>query len=515
MPIANRIAILSLLYTLTATNDVNVSAFTPTILARGRNRATGVVPAAAAAAAPLKHQWFRFAAESDNDYIEEDEDDDEDDEEDISLYEQTASSEFSSGSSSSSSITPSFPKPTDWGGEHDLLRSRLTDTQSGNNGPSRALFRSMTSESPNEAIMNFVSGASPEVVTAMSSAVQSLLGGLGYSAGGTGIEVIVKANGERLGNLCFQLQMTGYMFRNAEYVLAIRDLMNIQGSATMDDYKRAFDKLDNDNSGYIESKEIEALLKDVYNEDELPAFEVETFLQFFDSNRDGRISWEEFEKGLGVVADKTVAKKKNDNWKALSASATSEEMGVDDDENDWDEDEEDDDDEDVVLAEPTVSGMIQIEMKNGKVIEVEAKEYMKELKKEAAALKAALSREQGFDQEQEQQQPLQTQSTGIDPSPPSMGDARGIAAYISSLDGDIQSLTKGISQEVVEAMQMLVEFVLDGGPAGQGKKKVPNQKQLEMEIPGSALQQLALWQLVLGYKLRENEATGEYRKMLE
>jgi len=291
--------------------------------------------------------------------------------------------------------------------------------------------------------------------------------------------------------------------------------MNIQGSATMDDYKRAFDKLDNDNSGYIESKEIEALLKDVYNEDELPAFEVETFLQFFDSNRDGRISWEEFEKGLGVVADKTVAKKKNDNWKALSASATSEEMGVDDDENDWDEDEEDDDDEDVVLAEPTVSGMIQIEMKNGKVIEVEAKEYMKELKKEAAALKAALSREQGFDQEQEQQQPLQTQSTGIDPSPPSMGDARGIAAYISSLDGDIQSLTKGISQEVVEAMQMLVEFVLDGGPAGQGKKKVPNQKQLEMEIPGSALQQLALWQLVLGYKLRENEATGEYRKMLE
>jgi len=61
--------------------------------------------------------------------------------------------------------------------------------------------------------MNFVSGASPEVVTAMSSAVQSLLGGLGYSAGGTGIEVIVKANGERLGNLCFQLQMTGYMVR--------------------------------------------------------------------------------------------------------------------------------------------------------------------------------------------------------------------------------------------------------------------------------------------------------------
>ena len=226
MPIANRIAILSLFYTLTATNDVEVSAFTPTILAR-RNRATGVLPAPAAAAAPLKQPWSRFAKESNDDNEDEEdnydeEDDDDDDEEDISLYEQSASSEFtsspssinssSSSSSSSSSITPSFPKPTDWGGEYDLLRSRLTDSQSGNNGPSRALFRSMTSESPNEAIMNFVEGASPEVVGAMSSAVQSLLGGLGYSASGSkGIEVIVKANGERLGNLCFQLQMTGYM----------------------------------------------------------------------------------------------------------------------------------------------------------------------------------------------------------------------------------------------------------------------------------------------------------------
>jgi hypothetical protein len=224
MPIANRIAIFSLFYTLTATNDVEVSAFTPTILAR-RNRATGVLPAPAAAAAPLKQPWSRFAKESNDDNEDEEdnydeEDDDDDDEEDISLYEQSASSEFTSSPSSinsssrrsSRSITPSFPKPTDWGGEYDLLRSRLTDSQSGNNGPSRALFRSMTSESPNEAIMNFVEGASPEVVGAMSSAVQSLLGGLGYSASGSkGIEVIVKANGERLGNLCFQLQMTGYM----------------------------------------------------------------------------------------------------------------------------------------------------------------------------------------------------------------------------------------------------------------------------------------------------------------
>ncbi len=65
-------------------------------------------------------------------------------------------------------------------------------------------------------------------------------------------------------------------------------------------------------------------------------------------------------------------------------------------------------------------------------------------------------------------------------------------------------------------MKMLVDFVLDGGPGGSKSgmdKKAANE--IEMEIPGSALQQLALWQLVLGYKLRESEATGEYRKMLE
>ena len=58
-------------------------------------------------------------------------------------------------------------------------------------------------------------------------------------------------------------------FRNAEYVLVIRDLMNIQGSATLEDYKRAFNKIDDDDSGYIESKEIEALLEEVYSKDEL------------------------------------------------------------------------------------------------------------------------------------------------------------------------------------------------------------------------------------------------------
>jgi hypothetical protein len=92
----------------------------------------------------------------------------------------------------------------------------------------------------------------------------------------------------------------------------------------------------------------------------------------------------------------------------------------------------------------------------------------------------------------------------------------GIAQYIASLQGDVQSLTKGISPEVVEAMKMLIDFVLEGPASDRGKvTSFEGRKPVEMELPGSALQQLALWQLVIGYRLRETEATGDWRRMME
>mmetsp|Transcript_23682 Transcript_23682/g.35223 ORF Transcript_23682/g.35223 Transcript_23682/m.35223 type:complete len:536 (-) Transcript_23682:174-1781(-) len=439
----------------------------------------------------------------------EDEDDDEDDEEEESLYEQFASSEFLDKSSDNSNkITQSFSpssKPVDWGGEYDTLRSRFDDVKNNKIGPSNTLFRIMTSQTPNEAIMSFINDASPQVVTAMSSTVTNLLGGLTNPS--TGMEMIVKANGDKLGSLCFQLQMTGYMFRNAEYVLAIRDLMNINGKATLQDYKNAFDRLDKDQSGFIEANEVSDLLSDVYGEDKIPSFEVDAFLQFFDSNNDGRISWDEFERGLGVVAD---SKAKESRRKGrLTASAA---LPGSSEEEDDDEEEDDEDEYDMVnTMEPNISGTVKIEMKNGRVIEVEAKEYIEELKKEAEALKAALSREKANPGEPQGQSSVMPPMAGPQKGSDQIG---GIAAYIASLEGDIKSLTKGISPEVVDAMKMLIDFVLDGGPSGRGKER-KNDKELEMEIPGSALQQLALWQLVLGYKLREAEATGDYRKMLE
>lgn len=430
------------------------------------------------------------------------EEDDEDDEVETSLYEQFASSEFlMDEKETSSSLTRRDQQQmaTDWGGEYDTLRDRVQDAEAGQNTPSKALFRLITMSTPSEAITKFVSTTNPEVVTAMSAAVSSLLGGLASGPLGSGVETIVKANGEKLGSLCFQLQMTGYMFRNAEYVLAIKDLMNIQGAATIEDYKRAFDKLDQDNSGYIESAEVEVLLGDVYGEEGIPPFEVDVFLKFFDSNRDGRISWSEFEKGLGIVAE--TKSKKSTAAPALPAFN-----------DDMDSDDDDDDDEEEIFGETDISGKVQIEFKSGKVVEIEARQYIDELKKEAEALKEALRREKGGSSQE-------SQTGGMSTSPLSssvQSQAGGITGYIASLQGDFQSLTKDISPDVVDAMKLVVDYVIDGGPSSRGKKgsREENIKK-EMEIPGSALQQLALWQLVLGYQLREAEATGEYKKMLE
>jgi Ca2+-binding EF-hand superfamily protein len=446
-----------------------------------------------------------------------DDNNEEEEEQDRSDYEQKAESEFLHPSGHAiTQYNRKNTSPIDWGGEYDNLRSRINDlTQySSSNSPTereaRALFRTMTMDTPNEAIMNFVNSASTEVVSAMSSAVTNLLGGL--STPGMGVETIVKANGEKLKSLCFQLQMTGYMFRNAEYVLAIRDLMNLNGSQiTIQDYKDAFERMDTDRSGYIETEEIEQLLEDVYGEGETPAFEVDTFMEFFDANHDGKISWEEFERGLGLVADRQVSQQKKSRRSRRDALpgmvSLAQEQGDDNDEED-----DDDDLEELLVGEPTVSGTIDIEMKNGKIIKVEAKEYIEELKREAEALKAALSREKAGPGRNARKSPIPTPTGSEDDTT----NQQGISSYIESLGGDIQSLTKGISPVVVESMKMLVNFVIDGGPSGRkGKFKDVDRSQIEMEIPSSALQQLALWQLVLGYKLREAEATGEYRKMLE
>ena len=133
---------------------------------------------------------------------------------------------------------------------------------------------------------------------------------------------------------------------------------------------------------------------------------------------------------------------------------------------------------------------------------------MQSLKEEAEALKESLRMERG--------EPKASGGGGapggLVPGVPSAssGDI-GIAGYIASLQGDLTSLTSGIDADTLETMKLLINFVLEGG----SKKQKMADPDDEMELPGSALQQLALWQLVLGYRLRENEANGEYKKLLD
>ena len=161
-------------------------------------------------------------------------------------------------------------------------------------------------------------------------------------------------------------------------------------------------------------------------------------------------------------------------------------------------------------------GTIEIELEDGKIVQFDAKDYVESLKEEAKKLKEALQKEE--------QGGAASDAMGMLPQGPTRGsresDAGGsmdIARYIASRQGDVKALTEGISPEIVETMKRLVEFVLEGGDSAKGKKGLTQEEkaQMEMEIPGSALQQLALWQLVLGYRLREEEASGEYKRLIQ
>ncbi|KAL3945054.1 MAG: hypothetical protein SGBAC_000845 [Bacillariaceae sp.] len=382
---------------------------------------------------------------------------------------------------------------TDWGGAIGQLRQRVEDIESGlSKDPSQALFRIMSSKQPNVLIGDFVQQANPKTVQAMSGAVGSLLGGLATPT--SGIETIVKASGEKIGSLCFQLQMTGYMFRNAEYVLALKDVLNLQGKRSLQDYKDAFDKLDKDNSGFIEVTEIISLFDEVYKGN-APAFETEAFMKFFDQNDDGRISWSEFENGLGAAF---VVESEEDQPRLLSAKA---------DDTEEDDDDDDDDEDEMIDINTDVSGTIDIELDNGMIVEVDAKDYMEALKDEVQMLKAELSLSKGE---------VPEGALGGLMAPGGAAESMDITTFIAAHEGDVSTLTEGISSEVVDTMKKLVEFVLEGGDSGKGKKKLSNKEkaEMQMELPSAALQQLSLWQLVLGYRLREAEAKGDYKKLL-
>ena len=69
--------------------------------------------------------------------------------------------------------------------------------------------------SPSDLISKFTSSAHPRVQDAVRSTILGLIGNLPKMA----FDTTTVTTGERLASLMFQLQMTGYMFKNAEYRL--------------------------------------------------------------------------------------------------------------------------------------------------------------------------------------------------------------------------------------------------------------------------------------------------------
>lgn len=100
--------------------------------------------------------------------------------------------------------------------------------------------------------------------------------------------------------------------------------------------------MDVNHSGFIEASEVRTLLNNIYK-GKAPNFEVDAFVQFFDTNNDGKISWSEFERGLGAaMAQQNEANRNKLVQKLLPESN------------------QDDDDDDVVEVEPHVSGKFSL-----------------------------------------------------------------------------------------------------------------------------------------------------------
>jgi len=265
--------------------------------------------------------------------------------------------------------------------------------------------------------------------------------------------------------------MTGYLLRNAEYVMAVRRVVGLK-TRSLAEYRDAFDRIDLDRSGYIEVGEIENLLGELYA-DGVPEFEISSFLSLFDTDGDQRISWEEFKDALGGKEDDPLDERLE---KRLEDAA----------------DDERTDPDGRVPMKPEVSGTVKVQIDGNKEVEVDAAAYMEELAKEAQALREELNAI--AEDRTNQQEAL----------------ASSISAYVSSLpENQLKVLSSGISDDVVGAMKQLVQYILRA-PSGDGPLNPEEQVTMEQE----KLQALCLYQLVLGYRLREAEATGEAKKLI-
>lgn len=253
----------------------------------------------------------------------------------------------------------------------------------------------VSSLSPSELIGRFTTTASPKVQEAVKSTILGLIGNLPKIA----FETTTVTTGARLASLMFQLQMSGYMFKNAEYRMSLsKSLMSrdelVKGGMILDD---------------------------------------------------------------NVIVDTVKAKVKG-KVKVKYSMADNNQGNVEGNE----------------TSSP------------GFEVEVDADAYMSEIRDEVIRLREELTMVKEAKAETVRQDLL---------------------AYIRTLPAQqLQSLTGTISEDVMSAMRGLVNVVMQG--IGDGKI----QPDTVTEQSSEAMAQLCMWQLVIGYNLRELEVREEMKQ---
>jgi hypothetical protein len=142
----------------------------------------------------------------------------------------------------------------------------------------------------------------------------------------------------------------------------------------------------------------------------------------------------------------------------------------------------------------------------GLELEVDAASYLSELRSEVTKLRDALT------------QKRQAKEDAL---------RKDLLLYIRTLpEQQLRSLTNTISPDVLVAMKGLVNVVMAGisdtNNNNNGAQQVQQQQQVPspgtaetvMEQSGEAMAQLCIWQLVVGYNLRELEVREEIRNSL-
>jgi hypothetical protein len=273
--------------------------------------------------------------------------------------------------------------------------------------------------SPSDLIAKFTAESDPRVQEAVRTTILGLIGSLPKLA----FETTSVITGQRLASLMFQLQMTGYMFKNAEYRLSMSQSLGMPNAVSSN-----------------------LLLGGAQEE-------------FPDKEDDPLVS--------GKIKGKLKIRygKKKDKDIFTEESGTSGESSTALDDSSSEENKGDD-----------------------KEIEVDAAAYMSELRGEVARLRDELT-----ETKESKDEALR----------------KDLLLYIRTLPAqELKSLTNTMSQEVLVCMKGLVQAVL----AGIGDGKIGPDTVTEQS--GEAMAQLCMWQLAVGYNLRELEVREEMKQNL-